>query len=347
MPTSLTPDYLDGLQRVLPPAATRSVRAESLPERAGDFLPRSQAAGESLAAALNETRSATMRSQIEVQLLASAAADLAIADRLAGERESVVMRDATPVEPLIWQALTDPAELLRPTIRPVRYRGADRDLLAAVNQVLNSIQENAIETTADAITAALTLNAAILRDALKLTGMDIRQLLQDLGASEIAAFVIEAWQKLSFLIGEQNIGLVQNTVGESIEKLREKIAVAHYVKQFLDIDAIYQDGRALLQVYRGPESRLAEMTPAILALEGSFSGRNKLVGTLTRLLSLAKLSAPLRTPPWGPALTVSSYLLLIGYELYSAHDHVDSDRFPFFDRVAGVRTLLVTLNPPH
>ncbi len=348
MTTSLTPEYLAGLERALAPVPMRSARAETDAAQVRGFLPQSRAAGESLASALSEAQTPAQRSQIEVQLLAAAAADLAVADKLAaGPDAGATLRGDLGAEPLIWQGLTNPEALLAPTLQPVRYRGADRELLAVVNQVLNSIQENAIETTADAITAALTLNAAILRDALRLAGMDIKTLLDDLGADEIGSMVIEAWQKMRFLVGEENVAQVQQTVGESIEKLREKTAVSHYVKQFLDTEAIYQDGRDLLRYYQGPDSQIAELTPNILALEGSFSGRNKMVGTLIRLLSLAKLTPPLRTPPWGPLIAVSSYLLLIGYELYSAHDHVDSDRFPFFDRVAGVRTQLAVLNWPH
>lgn len=348
MTTSLTPEYLAGLERALSPTLMRGVRTETGAILAGDFLPRSQTTGETLSAALDQAETPAERSQVEVQLLAAAAADLAVADKLAsGPDTGAALRSEITYEPLIWQGLTNPEALLQSVLQPPRYRGADHELLAVVYQVLNSIQENTIETTADAITAALTMNAAILRDALRLAGMDIQALLEDVGADKIGALVIEAWQKMRFLIGVDNVALVQETVGESIEKLREKIAVSHYVKQFLATDAIYADGRELLQYYQGPESRLTGLAPAILALEGSFSGRNKMVGTLVRLLSLAKLTTPLRTPPWGPLIAVSSYLLLIGYELYSAHDHVDSDRYPFFDRVAGVRTQLATLNWPH
>jgi len=338
----LTTEYLAGLEAALPRAAMRDVRAEDVQTRARAFLPQSRATGQTLAVALSEARTAEDRSLVEVQLLAAAAADLAVADALTGGPESIALRGETPDRALIWQGLTDPAALLRPTIRPAHYRGADRDLLAAVYQTLNSIQESAIETTADAITAALTMNIAILRDAAKLAGMDVKQILEDLGADEIVHFVIEAWQKLGALIGEENVEKMQNAISEAIEKLREKTAVAGYVKRFLDADAIYQECRTLVQDYNGPDKDLARLTPGILALEGSFAGRNKLAATLIRLLSLAKLAKALRTPPWGPLIVASGYLLIIGYELYSAHDHVDSDRFPFFDRVAGVHTLIAT-----
>jgi len=340
MPTSLNPDYLAGLGALLPPAAMRAATAQEARPLAHDFLPRSQEAGAMLARAWSDAETASERSLVEVQLLAAAAADLAIVDRLAGGAESIALRGGTPVESAIKLGLSDPAALLHPTIHPVPYRGADRDLLAAIYQALNSIQEDAIETTADAITAALTMNLSILREAAKLAGMDARQILADLGADEAVTFAIEAWQKLSVLIGEENVGKVQSAMGEAIEKLREKTAVSGYVRRFLDAETIYQESRALVQGYSGPDSDLARLTPQIIALEGSFAGRNKLAAILIRLLSLAKLAKPLRTLPWGPLLVASAYLLIIGYELYSAHDHVDSDAFPFFDRVAGVQTLV-------
>lgn len=337
MPISLTTEYLAALERALPQSPQREVGPSAID--LSDFLPQSQQASQTLAAALRAAQTPEERSMVEVQLLAAAAADLAIADAQLAE-VGPAQRESATLTPLIWQGLTDPAALLRPSIQPARYRGADRDLLAAIYQVLNGIQEATTETVADAITAALTMNVAVLREAAKLAGMDIKQVLEDLGADEAVALVIEAWRKLGELIGEDNMEKLQATVGEAIEKLREKAAVSAYVARFLDTETIYQTSRQLVQGYDGPDKDLARLTPQILTLEGSFAGRNKLAATLIRLLTLAKLAKALRTPPWGPLIVASGYVLIIGYELYSAHDHVDSDRFPFFDRVAGVQTLV-------
>ncbi len=59
-------------------------------------------------------------------------------------------------------------------------------------------------------------------------------------------------------------------------------------------------------------------------------------------LSVARLFSPLAALPWGPLGMASAYLSVVGYVLYSAHDHVDSDKYAFFDRVQGVRGTLVT-----
>jgi len=337
---TLPPKYLPQLEALLAPTM-RSAAAQ----QTDDFLAQSQAARHTLAADLARAQDQTERSRAEVQLLAAAAADLAVAQRLAGPQQPS-LRSQTNPWPLLHTALTDPDALLRPTIRPARYRGADRDLLAATYQVLNSIQESAIETTADAITAALSMDMAMLRDAAKLAGLDIKKALAELGADEISTLAIESWQKMSLLIGEENMEKVQETMAETIEKLREKTAVSSYVEKFLATEAIYHESRAIIQAYTGPDKAIAQLTPQIIALQGSFAGRNKITASLTRLLSIAKLMEALRTPPWGPLIVASGYLLIIGYELYSAHDHVDSDKFPFFDRVAGVRTLISSIANP-
>ncbi len=333
----LPPTYLPHLEALLAPqlrGTTTSVEPPTL-------LAESQAARDALTQELAQAPNATTRSRLEVQLLAAAAADLAVLSRLAPGQDIPYRQDDTTWS-LIHTGLTQPENLLQPTMRPPRYRGADKDLLATIYQVLHTIQEDTTETVADAITGALTMNFAVLREAAKLAGTDIRQMLEDLGMDQITAFLAEALTKLLALLGDDNLAHIQETLNETLEKLQEKTAVATYVDAFLETGAIYQQGRALIQAYEGPDKTFAQLTPAILQLEGSFSGRNKLAAALIRLLALAKLIPALKTPPWGPLATASGYGFIIAYELYSAHDHVDSDRFPFFDRVEGVRTLLET-----
>ncbi len=333
-----SPTYLSTLQTLLAsPAVARGEASPSSP--LATFLTESQQAGTQLVQAWQAASDPSARHQIEVQLLASAAADLAVLAQSGGQDEPVT-RGAEALWPLIQTGLTQPQTLLQPSIRPRHYRGADKDLLAAVYGVLMSIREDATETVSDAITGALTMNFAILREAARLAGTDIKTLLKDLGADEIAALAGQALYKLLALVGEANLAHIQQAAQEALEKLQEKAAVATYMERFLATQSIYQESRALVQAYEGPDRDLARLTPRILAIEGSFSGRNKLAAAWIRLLALAKLIPALKTPPWGPLATASGYILIIGYELYTAHDHVDSDRYPFFDRVAGVHTLM-------
>ncbi len=343
--TTLTPDYLKALESFFASASPmRHARDASSPLEIEGLFAESQRAGKTLAQALAQIEDSWGRSQIEIQLMAAAAADLAIAGELI-ETEKQPLRGDEDLWKLIKTGLTEPSALLQPGIRPAHYRGADRDLLATVYQVLNSIEESAIETVADAITGALTLNLAVLREATRMAGADLRQLLKDLGAEEATAFVGEALRKMLSLLGEDNLSHIEQIAGEVFEKLREKTAVASYIKDFLDTKTIYNEGRRLVQAYDGPDKDLARLTPKILKLEGSFRGRNRLAATLIRLMAFIKLIPAMKTLPWGPLASASGYALIIAYELYSAHDHVDSDRFAFFDRVTGVRTLLYTLQP--
>ena len=268
--SAISPDYLSHLQAFFAPPAQRG--ATSAPAAGAEpLLVESRDAGTALAAALRTAQTAEARSRAEVQLLAAAAADLAVAERLAGPSEQVV-RGGEDVWALIQTGLTDPDALLRPTLRPARYRGADKDLLAAIYQVLNSIQDATTETISDAITGALTLNMAVLREALKLAGADLRQLLKDLGADAIAALAGEALRKLLALVGEDNLAQIEDIAGQALEKLQEKMAVAAYVGDFLDAEGIYKEGRAMIQAYEGPDRDLARLTPKILALRAVSAG---------------------------------------------------------------------------
>lgn len=347
--TTLTSDYLAAAEALLvTPPKSRSAAGDTkqFHTRARAFLPKSRKAGNHLQKTWQRSSTPEARTLAEVQLLAAAATDLAIAHKLTGDAAPAAMRGDAAMIPAILQGLTAPKQLIRTTRVTQRYRGADHDLLAAVYQVLNSIQEDTIETTSDAITSALTLNAAILKEAAELTGIDLKKLKKEARTQELMAFLIEAWEKLSVLVGVENMGKAQDIAAEATEKLREKVAVTNYVIKFLDTDEIYQETRQLLASYRGSDKTLAKLSPQIRDLEGSFSGRNKLVSMIVRLLALLKLAPPIRSSPFGPLGIGSAYLLVIGYELYTAHDHVDSNKFPFFDRVQGVHTLVEqTLKP--
>ncbi|RUA15536.1 MAG: hypothetical protein DSY55_06060 [Clostridia bacterium] len=347
---TLTPDYLAAAEALLGAPShlrTKTASARQLHAQVRAFLPRSRKASKDLRKTWQRSQIVGERNLAEVQLLAATATDLAIAQRLFVNESSAQMREeSSAITTTILRGLTNPEMLLRPTRVMPHYRGADHDLLAAVYQVLTSIEEDAIETTSDAITSAMTLNAAILKEAAEITGVDLKKWKKEARIEELMAFLIEAWEKLSILVGAENISRAQEIGSEATEKLREKVAVTKYVNHFLKTDEIYQETRNLLAAYTGSDKALAKLSPQIRDLEGSFSGRNKLVALIVRLLALLKLAPPIRTSPFGPIGIGSAYLLVIGYELYTAHDHVDSDKFPFFDRVQGVHTLVEqTLKP--
>ena len=77
-------------------------------------------------------------------------------------------------------------------------------------------------------------------------------------------------------------------------------------------------------------------------LQGSFRGRIRVADIVIKGLSVVRLFSPLAKFPWGPLGMASAYLSVTGYILHSAHDHVDSDHYAFFDRVQGVRGTLIS-----
>jgi hypothetical protein len=110
------------------------------------------------------------RSVAEVQLLGAAAADLAIAERLArralGESDEppALLRSAPSVghETLIKRALLEPEKLLAPE-RLISYRvGESQELLAATYECLRFVRYETIEACGDAFSSMLATTRALI-----------------------------------------------------------------------------------------------------------------------------------------------------------------------------------------
>ena len=84
------------------------------------------------------------------------------------------------------------------------------------------------------------------------------------------------------------------------------------------------------------------MTTQIAALQGSYAGRVKVLRSIAKGLAIAGrlLAIGAVTLAWAPLAIIGAYVVMVAYALYSAFDHIDSSRFPYFNRVEGVRTVL-------
>lgn len=154
-------------------------------------------------------------------------------------------------------------------------------------------------------------------------------------------YVLVAAAKIRALLGPDAVQRAKEAVLDFIIDLQEYELVSRVVDRFLDTDAIYEEGKGWIQAYDGSEKTLKATAKLIGALQGSFRGRVLVADVVIKGLSVARLLSPLAAPPWGPLGVASAYLTVVGYVLYSAHDHVDSDSFAFFDRVQGVRGTLM------
>jgi len=292
------------------------------------------------------------RSVAEVQLLGAAAADLAIAERLArralGESDEppALLRSAPSVghETLIKRALLEPEKLLAPE-RLISYRvGESQELLAATYECLRFVRYETIEACGDAFSSMLAVDFEAFKDAVELLDVDIVKQLDQLATGLMKTaldYVLAAAAKIRALLGPDAVQRAKAAVLDFIVDLQEYELVSRVVDRFLDTDAIYEEGKGWIQAYDGSEKTLESTAKMIGALQGSFRGRVLVADVVIKGLSVARLLSPLAAPPWGPLGVASAYLTMVGYVLYSAHDHVDSDKYAFFDRVQGVRGILM------
>ena len=292
------------------------------------------------------------RSMAEVRLLGAAAADLAIAERLAhsalGDDKDApdILRGVAAADhaALIKRALTEPEKLLAPE-RLISYRvGESQELLAATYECLRFVRYETIEATKDAFSSMLSLDLAVFEEAAELLDVDIARHLDKLATGFMKAavdYVLAAVAKIRSLLGSQAVNRIKESVLGFIVALQEGELVSRAVDKFLQTDAVYEESKFWIQAYDGSEKILKSTAETIGALQGSFRGRVRVATIVIKSLAVTRLLSPLAALPWGPLGIASAYLMVVGYVFYSAHDHVDSDKYAFFDRVQGVRGTLM------
>ncbi len=292
------------------------------------------------------------RSVAEVRLLGAAAADLAIAERLAlsasadSDDAAVGWRSAATLgqEALIKRAIAEPEKLLAAE-RLISYRvGESQELLAATYECLRFVRYETIEACGDAFSSMISMDFSLFKQAAALVDVNTAKRLDKLSSGirrTAAKYVLSAIDKIGALLGPEAVGRVKKAVVDFMIDLQENKLIGLAVDQFLTTDDIYAESKGWIQAYDGSELVLKSTAEMIGALQGSFRGRVRISDVVIKGLSVARLFAPLATLPWGPLGMASAYLSVVGYVLYSAHDHVDSDKYAFFDRVLGVRGTLM------
>ncbi len=337
----------------IPPAAPLE---EGQLELAQSLLLQSQEVAQVFAVEWQSADSTYQQSVVEVQLLGSAAADLAIAERLAQSAFSetstdfVIHRSASLIgrEALMMRAITEPEKLLAPE-RLISYRvGASQELLAATYECLRFIRYETIEASKDAMGSMVALDFAVLREAAEFVGEISSKHFAKIATGLMKTaldYVLVAVEKIGMLLGPEGVQRVKMAVLGFVQDMQQDIVLSRTVDKFLNTDAIYKEGKSWVQSFEGSDEALKSTALEIGALQGSYRGRVKIADLIIKGLAIARLLPPMTALPWGPLTIASAYLLVTGYVLFSAHDHVDSDKYAFFDRVQGVRgTLISDLN---
>lgn len=340
--------YAAGVSSLLMPAAPASMRATATarPRRRTDgLLKKSRALTQAAGAALVESESPLDRAAAEVQLLAGAALDLAVAGELAGTSPLAATRTlgAPAVNLAELQALiAAPEAYLRGATAAMRVRGlADtrEALRGAVRSALAAIQEDVVTTGGHVVQGMLMMDAALLREALAVVGSDLAARLRvDLAglAGRAVDFVISANEKLIALIGLDAVAEAQKQLHKWLDDLKAGTLFPELAEHVLGTADIATEVEGWIAQYRGDEGTLLLARDQIGQLASHFGAKLAVADRLVSLLALAKLAPPLMTPA-GRLGVAAAYLALLAYTVGSGYDHVDSDRIKLLDWVEGVR----------
>ncbi|NOZ51375.1 MAG: hypothetical protein GXP37_15225 [Chloroflexi bacterium] len=358
---SVLSTYLTDLRQLLPvpeltARAGEAVRpaepySDEQIEAALAFLQKSQLLQDALEQEWLQATDAYERSRAEVRMLAAAAADLAIAERLLSQPGTGAAPAATrgttlvSYERLIQQALAEPERLLTPAPLP-GYRGQSQlEVQAAAYKCLHAVQAGAIDASIDTITNLLAMDFAVVKEAAETVGLDPGTWMKDHANSAIQAavqYVLRANEKLRLLLGPGGEETVRRGIAELLDSISGEEFIAQLIVKFLHIDTVIDESKDWIGAYQGEETVLLRTAQEIAALQGSFEGRMKIADVVVKGLAVVKVLGVIATQPLAPMLVAGAYLGLEGYILYSAHDHIDSDKYAFFDRVRGVRGTLMT-----
>ncbi|MBM4456154.1 MAG: hypothetical protein FJ011_00075 [Chloroflexi bacterium] len=353
----LAVDYAAGVEALLALAPPREagLRARSTP-RVGRLLVKSQALKNAASAALAGSTDPLDRAAAEVQLLAGAALDLAVASQLAGAPATRARDLAAPAVDVagLRRLIEAPEAYLAGAVAVTRVRAVEdarQSMSAAAQSALDGISSAVVSTGGEVIEGLLLLDAALLKEALQLVG---GQLAAKIGvdlkglSKRIIDFVIAANEKIVAMLGIDAVAEAQKQLAQWLEELQAGTLFPRLVEQLYQTDAIEAEIMGWLAGYAGGEAVLLMGREEITLLAGRFAAKAKVADQLTAALALVKLAPPLATP-YGRLGIAVAYLGLLAYLVGSGYDHVDSDRLQVLDWVEGVRgiakRLLVTLPP--
>ena len=347
--------YVAGVQTLLAPAATRGVGVAERAAPAEDLLPASRALREAAAAGLTGGETALDRAAAEVQLLAGAALDLVVASHLAaGEAPATRGLAAAPADIAELQALIEaPEAYLVGAVagRGVRAVGDARTAMTgAVRAALSGIRSDVLTTGGHVVQGLLLLDAALLKEALRVVGGDLAEKLGiDLAgiSRHVINFVIAANDKILALLGIDALDQARAQLAAWLADLRAGTLFPDLVDRLYGTAAIESEVAGWIADYSAGEAALLVGRDEVDLLAGRFAAKGNVVDKIATGLALVKLTPPALTPAGRIAIAVV-YLGLLAYLVGAGYDHVDSDRMKLLDWVEGVRgisqRLLVT--PP-
>lgn len=344
---------------LIPPAATRGP-AEALTVAPPDLLAASRGLGAAAQTGLAATDPLDMAAA-EVQLLAGAALDLALAGHWAGPAAPQVRGYgaepalAGPVLPApdlfeLQTIIAAPEAYLvggmagrglgsLPTRRTRAPADPAAEFAAAVHAALAGIRADVVTAGGHAVEGLLLLDAALLREAIGVVGGDLAgKLGLDLAglSAKALSFLLAANDKILALVGLDAMSEARKQLERWLDQLRGGTLFPNLVSRILTTAAIEAEIKGWLAVYDGTGAGLLPARGEIDQLAGHFAAKMRVADKVTAGLALVKVVPPLMTPA-GRVAVAAVYLGLLAYIVGSGYDHVDSDRIKLLDRVEGVR----------
>lgn len=340
----LAVDYASGVAAFLSPAEVRSVStAGELQSRVEGLLPASQELGRAAAAGLKAAADPLDRAAAEVQLLAGAALDLAVASQLAGTAGPTRAVAAPLLDLAALQALIAAPEAYLVGAAAARSARAVGDpvhtLTDAVHNSLAAITGDVVDSGSHVIEGVLLLDAALLKEAVQAVGTEIGHRLGiDLSGltGRVLAFILSANSKVLSLAGLDTLDEGRKQLSLWLTQLRGGTLFPDLVRRLYQTQAIESEIDGWITAFHGDQAILLAGRDQVTQLAGQFGAKADIVTKITQGLSLVKLAPPLATPV-GRLLVAATYLGLMIFILGSGYDHVDSDRLKLLDRVEGVR----------
>lgn len=367
------PDYADAwdqydlavsaLYDMLGPAeavSSPTVRSADVSSRADLVITASSRLAD--AAAQNLTASSVAdRERSTLQLVAGAAADLAIANdlmRAQGEEPAFAVREAAATFP---QLMSDLGPILQPGngLTPPTTRGVsvgprpgDADealaqLTSTATRSFDAIAGDVIDVGQMAIGGLVTLPADQVKEAAAVAAQEILNMISDsVGAilRQAARLLIQAYDKILKALGQDAASEARQQAAQWIQKLQSGTLLNELLERLYEKQRILED----IEVHakKATQALMSEPFSAVLgetrALAERFQQHRRSIEWILRGLAFAK-DWLLAIEPWGPLAVTATYVGTFGYAVYTGGDYVDWFRTGHvqpLDRIPGLRDVV-------
>jgi hypothetical protein len=297
----------------------------------------------------------------QLQLLAAATFDLAIANDLVRRAGEDVPDDVIERGPTLPRALVELQSILNTlpeagilallqverAIGPSTAPAAKQALQDGASGALIDIRDDAARAGQAALSGLLELPIPPLKNAATVL---IDELMVDLGAqvsvllSKAAQLIVNAIDKLWNALGKQAQDEARQQAVQWIDDLRSGTLFGKLLDKLYELELIKQEiGQ---QINSAPDTLKADdfnaASQQMSTLAEKFRKQKEVLIWLIRGLALTRIWI-LGMQPWGPIALTTAYVVAIGYIVYAGGDYVDWFRMgttQYLDFVPGVRSII-------